>query len=345
MKILRYIHMLAASLLVFSCTKPFDFEFEDGPAIFLESFPGVEDMVVFNIKPAYSYSNTAVRPDFNPEIIFKVNGKEVPVVLNTGFCMSEKYFEDMYVADYKPLPGDEMTIEVSSEGFGSISSRTTIPSPFPRRKVDYKHVNFGGRELNVISVKFLDDKQTDCAYGMQIYKESLIIDDSGVRQSVTVYAGEQLSSNFDFAPASMDGFRINFSGWYIDSDYYYEDIAGWDDDRFNGEEAELSMTVHTSYGYESFYEREQKNGYFDENDVWQGFSTELYHNKLLLYTMTEEFHNYAVAQELIAENAGFFAGLAPSNFCYTNIEGGYGAFAGIYCVDTEWITKEFIENN
>lgn len=336
--------MLAASLLVFSCTKPFDFEFEDGPAIFLESFPGVEDMVVFNVKPAYSYSNTAVRPDFNPEIIFKVNGKEVPVVLNTGFCMSEKYPEDMYVADYKPVSGDEMTVEVSSEGFRSISSRTTIPSPFPRRNVDYKHVNFGGRELNVISVKFLDDEQTDCAYGMQIYKESLITDDSGVRQSVTVYAGEQLSSNFDFAPASMDGFCINFNGWYIDQDNDC-DIAGWDDDRFNGEETELSMTVHTSYGYESFYEWEQKNGYFDENDVWQGFSTELYHNKLLLYTMTEEFHNYTVAQGLIYENAGFFAGLAPSNFCYTNIEGGYGAFAGIYCVDTEWITKEFIENN
>lgn len=345
MKILKYIYILAASLLFFSCTKPFDLGFEDSPAIFLESFPGVEDMVVFSIKPAYSYSNSATRPDFNPEIVFKVNGKEVPVVLNTGFCMSEKYFEDMYVADYKPAPGDKMTVEVSSEGFMPVSARTTIPAPFPERKVSYRPVTFGGRELNVISVRFLDDGKTDCAYGMQVYKESVITNEDGTENiSVTVYAGEQPSVDFDFAPASMDGIRIDFNGWYIDHDNSYT-VAGWDDDIFNGEEAELSMTVHAYNGYESFFEWERKNGYFDNDGVFQGFSTELYHNKLVLYTMSEEFHNYVVAQALVYENAGFFAGLAPSNFCYSNVEGGYGAFAGVYCVDTPWITKEFIENN
>ena len=345
MKLLKYIYILAASLLFFSCTKPFDLGFEYSPAIFLESFPGVEDMVVFSIKPAYSYSNSATRPDFNPEIVFKVNGKEVPVVLNTGFCMSEKYFEDMYVADYKPAPGDKMTVEVSSEGFMPVSARTTIPAPFPERKVSYRPVTSGGRELNVISVRFLDDGKTDCAYGMQVYKESVITNEDGTENiSVTVYAGEQPSVDFDFAPASMDGIRIDFNGWYIDHDYSYT-VAGWDDDIFNGEEAELSMTVHAYSGYESFFEWEQKNGYFDNDGVFQGFSTELYHNKLVLYTMSEEFHNYVVAQALVYENAGFFAGLAPSNFCYSNVEGGYGAFAGVYCVDTPWITKEFIENN
>lgn len=347
MKILRYIHVLAASLLIFACTKPFDLGFEDSPAIFLESFPGVEDMVVFSIKPAYSYSNSATRPDFNPEIIFKVNGRAVPVVLNTGFCMSDKYYEDVYVADYKPVPGDEMTVEVSSEGFMPISARTTIPAPFPERKVYYRPVTFGGRELNVISVRFLDDEETDCAYGMQVYKESVVTDEDGNEdRSVMVYAGEQPSDDFDFAPASMDGIRLVFNGWFVGDAYDYDyNLAGWDDDRFNGEEEELSMTVHAYSGYESFFESEQKNGYFDNDGVFHGFSTELYHNKLVLYTMSEEFHNYVVAQALVYENAGFFAGLAPSNFCYSNVEGGYGAFAGVYCVDTPWITKEFIENN
>lgn len=347
MKLLKYIYILAASLLFFSCTKPFDLGFEDSPAIFLESFPGVEDMVVFSIKPAYSYSNSATRPDFNPEIVFKVNGKEVPVVLNTGFCMSENYFEDMYVADYKPAPGDKMTVEVSSEGFMPIFAQTTIPAPFPERKVYYRPVTFGGHELNVISVRFLDDEETDCAYGMQVYKESVVTDEDGnENKSVMLYAGEQPSDDFDFAPASMDGIRLVFNGWFVGDAYDYDyNLAGWDDDRFNGEEAELSMTVHAYSGYESFFESEQKNGYFDNDGVFRGFSTELCHNKLVLYTMSEEFYNYVVAQTLVYENAGFFAGLAPSNFCYSNVEGGYGAFAGVYCVDTPWITKEFIENN
>ena len=48
---------------------------------------------------------------------------------------------------------------------------------------------------------------------------------------------------------------------------------------------------------------------------------------------------------IVCENAGFVAGLAPSNFCYSNIENGYGAFAGVCRVETDWITQDFIENN
>lgn len=337
--------MLAASFLILSCTKPFDLGFEDSPAIFLESFPGVEDMVVFNIQPAYSYSNTAVRPAFNPEIIFKVNGKEVPVVLNTGFCMSDKYFEEMYVADYRPVPGDRMTIEVSSEGFKSISSQTTIPVPFPERKVDYRSVVMGNNQYNVVSVLFNDDAVTDCAYGMQVYYEYITrYEDGGEDIYVRKYAGYQISDDYEFAPASFDGFQLPFNGWHIHSEYMNDNIAGWDDDVFNGGNTELSMVVSTS-GYDSFFELEEKQGYFNDEGVWQGFEVGIGHNKLMLYTMTEEFHNYAVSSQLINENAGFFAGLAPVNFCYSNVEGGYGAFAGVYCVDTEWITKEFIENN
>lgn len=67
---------------------------EDEPMIFLESFPGVEDVIVFDVQPAYSYSNSALRPEFKPVITLMVNGTEVPVVRNTGFCVSDKYPED-----------------------------------------------------------------------------------------------------------------------------------------------------------------------------------------------------------------------------------------------------------
>ena len=49
--------------------------------------------------------------------------------------------------------------------------------------------------------------------------------------------------------------------------------------------------------------------------------------------------------ELIEDNADMFAGLAPSNFCYSNIVGGYGIFGGVSIVETDWITPEFIEKN
>ena len=68
-------------------------------------------------------------------------------------------------------------------------------------------------------------------------------------------------------------------------------------------------------------------------------------NKLLLYTMSDELYKYSLAKELIEDNADMFAGLAPSNFCYSNIVGGYGIFGGVSIVETDWITPEFIEKN
>jgi hypothetical protein len=67
-------------------------------------------------------------------------------------------------------------------------------------------------------------------------------------------------------------------------------------------------------------------------------------NKLFLYTLSEEFYKYELAQVLVYNNTDF-PGIAPANFCYTNINGGCGAFAGLARVETDWITKEFIENN
>ena len=53
--------------------------------------------------------------------------------------------------------------------------------------------------------------------------------------------------------------------------------------------------------------------------------------------------NTSGLKELIEDNADMFAGLAPSNFCYSNIGGGYGIFGGVSIVETDWITPEFIE--
>ena len=83
----------------------------------------------------------------------------------------------------------------------------------------------------------------------------------------------------------------------------------------------------------------------DENGEVVQECEALEHNKLMLYSMSEEFYKYVVAQELVSDNTELFAGIAPSNFCYSNVNGGYGAFAGVCCVETDWITQEFIESD
>lgn len=341
--------MCVMSAVCASCIMPFDPEFDDQPFICLNAFPGVEDMVVFSIFPAYSLSNSAEKPGFDPEITFTVNGEIIPVVLNTGFCMSDKYPEDRYVADYKPVPGDEMTVEVSSEGFRSVSARTSVPELFPESKIDYRPVKVGDREYNVVYVTFNDDARTDRAYGVQIYNEVIRISDDSTEVNTYAYAGSQITDEFDMAPVSLDGMRVNFNEW--DMDIPGGSLAVWDDTDFNGKENTLSMTV-ASYtfggvsGYDSFFEHEYtEHGYDEDGVVYLNAYRVLSHNKLVLYTMSDEFYKYAVAQRLIGDNAGVFAGIAPSNFCYSNVVNGYGAFAGVTSVSTDWITPEFIENN
>lgn len=343
MKMLRYIPYVLAILVAASCMKPFDLKLDDEPIIYLEAFPGVEDVVVFNIQPGYAYSNTALKPEFKPEIHFTVNGEDIPVVLNEGSRFGDRFPETSYVADYKPVPGDRMTVEVHSEGFSSIYAQTSIPQPFPERKIDYRVVQTAERDYNVIFVSFKDDADIPLAYGMQIHEETTYYKpDVEPETYYYLYAGDQIADDYEFAPQSFEGITMNFNGWSVQRGDY---IAGWDDELFAGQDKTISMVVNSYGPADSFFEHTFDNPLYDESGEVIGNYPGISHNKLLLYTMSPEFYKYAVAQELILDNADFFAGIAPSNFCYSNIKGGYGAFAGIYRVETDWITREFIENN
>ncbi|MBQ5603363.1 MAG: DUF4249 family protein [Bacteroidales bacterium] len=343
MKMFRYIVFLTMAFAAASCMKPFDLKLDDEPIIYLEAFPGVEDVVVFNIQPGYAYSNTALKPEFKPEIHFTVNGEDIPVVLNEGSRFGDRFPETSYVADYKPVPGDRMTVEVHSEGFSSIYAQTSIPQPFPERKIDYRVVQTAERDYNVIFVSFKDDADIPLAYGMQIHEETTYYKpDVEPETYYYLYAGDQIADDYEFAPQSFEGITMNFNGWSVQRGDY---IAGWDDELFAGQDKTISMVVNSYGPADSFFEHTFDNPLYDESGEVIGNCPGISHNKLLLYTMSPEFYKYAVAQELILDNADFFAGIAPSNFCYSNIKGGYGAFAGIYRVETDWITREFIENN
>lgn len=338
MKNLKYILATLVSMVCASCMQPFDLKLEDDPVIFLEAFPGAEDMVVFTILPAYANTNTPLMPEFHPHIVFTVNGEEIPVVQNTGYCVVNKYQETSYIADYKPVPGDKMRVEVTAEGFNPVYAETYIPELFPQRKVDYREVLVGGESYNVISVGIDDDPDTDRAYGIQVLYEVLsMYEDGSTERYSHVYAGGQISDDYDFSPENLEGVTLSFNGWHMHT--LWGDLSAWDDDLFNGERKTMEFTFNGLH--DEFFEAVQ-----DKVD-WEkgGKFTEIRHHKLVLYTMSEEFYKFAIAQNSRLDNAGMFAGLAPSNFCYSNVIGGYGAFAGVSVTETDWITPAFIENN
>lgn len=323
-----------------SCQVAFDLDMDKTSLIFLESFPGVDDVVVFEIQPAYSLSNSAPRPDFKPEIVFTVNGKEIPVVQNTGNSISEYYLEDRYIAEYKPVPGDKMQVRVSSEGFESISAETIIPAPVHKRKIDFRKEEIGENEFNILYVTPESEGDAPYAYGMNIFKETTVyIAEDSTYVSTTTYNGYQISDYYEMSPVSFDGILVRYG--------FNNPILGvWQNTK---EEQCVMSYLFDSYRYggvdtyDAFFDHEGEYAEYDQTGNVIDSYRYRERNKLQLYTLTEEFYKYAIAQVLV-DNADF-PGIAPANFCYTNIVGGHGAFAGLTRVETDWITKEFIENN
>ena len=327
MKSLWNMLIILPLLLLVSCSYPFDMDMDDEPVIFLESFPGADDVIAFDIRPAYSLSNSAAYQEFVPQIHLTINGKEVQVVLNKDNCVSDNHPQTSYIAQYSPSEGDELVVEVSSEGFRKIYAETVIPRSFPERKIDYRQDTFGDREANVLYLSPDNDPQSYFAYGFQILHEDVWLYDGKNEVSSRKYAARQLSDDYDMAPGSVQGMIVDFNG---------DDMNVWKAGESKGYADTFPLLIsYKGYEWEDPYDAFFVNA--DENGISR--------NRLLLYTMSEEFYRYLVAQKLVEDNAGFFAGLAPSNFCYTNVKGGYGAFAGVNCSQTEWITPEFIENN
>ena len=340
MKKFTYILLLLAGMASTSCLKVFDPEFDETPVIYLESFPGVdEDKVTFVIKPAYSRSNTPQIIQFDPEIVFEVNGAVVPVE-----CVEPK--ECYYVAYYAPKPGDKMSISVRSEGFTSISSQTVVPEAFPERKIDYRQVQSGLDEyVNVLFVTF-SGARSDYGYGMYIWNETVYEKEDGPETWVYTYPGWIYPdpSNSDYSeimPSSIASTEFYFNG---------TGLRAWEGELLDSESCTCAVEPRTNKwgemsSYDSFFEHTGKEGGYDDDGNMIGPYPYVERNKIALLTMTEEFYKYNVAQELQGDFSGLIGFIAPTNYCYSNIDNGYGAFAGVSVVYTDWITKEFIENN
>ena len=324
--------------LVSSCMIPFDPEYDENPVIYIEAFPGTSpDYIDIKIMPAYSKSNTPVMPAFNPEIVFEVNGKAVDVQsVNTD--------EGLYRVVYSSKSGDKMTISVSSEGYPTAYAETSIPEAFPERKIDYQMVPSGIDSYDNVLYVTISDTDVAYGYGLQIYREITYEYPTGQERWIDKYAGNLYPDEEDFddmIPASLDAVDISLYGEYLWS---------WEGKFLENGKTTFAVQPQT-YGighqgsYDSFFIEESEREMYDEYGNELGLVPYITRNKLLLYTMTEEFYKYRVAYEFQADYDGFVGFVAPSNYCYSNIENGFGAFAGICIVETDWITKEFIENN
>ena len=335
----QFIYIFLTFFAAVSCMTPFDLDYDETPVIFLEAFPGADpDYIKLKIEPAYSKSNSAELPPFNPVIVFEVDGSPVQVEWVDAELGN-------YIAHHKPMPGEKMKVSVSSEGFVGITAETVIPDAFPKRKIDYRLVESGlGRYSSVLYItpESIDPKW---CYGIQFLNEYSYEDLSGPKTRIYKYAGRLFPDSdegFDeLVPMSASAMSLELQGGYL---------WAWDGDQLDGNSCVFSLQPVTTWTsesemYDSFFVNSGEYIIHDDEGNEVGVGEYVDRNKVLLYTMTDEFYKYKVANELESDYVGIVGIIAPANFCYSNINNGYGAFAGIHIVETDWITKEFIENN
>ena len=325
MKKITYIFLLVIGIASTSCMTVFDPDFDKTPVIYLESFPGMNaDKVLLSIEPGYSRSNTAEVIPFDPEIIFEVNGNVFPVE-----CIDVE--EGRYVSAYEPVPGDKLSISVSSKGFTSIFAQTTIPEPFPERKIDYRQVQSGIKEYdNVVYVTFSGAKPK-LHYGMYFLYEKIVNTEPEPYVRTDMYSGWVYPDPSDYGPTYLDAISLYQDG---------VNFLAWDGNRIDSQSCTLSVDPG-SLSYETIGEQEE----YDDYGNFIGNVSYVSHTKIMLMSMTDEFYKYQVAQSHEADYSGLIGVIAPSSYCYSNIDNGYGAFAGVTIVGTDWITEEFIEKN
>jgi hypothetical protein len=327
MKKVIYILMAIYFLGVTSCVKPFDPDYDLDPVIYLEGYPGADNgMVMFKIMPAYSKSNKAVAIPFRPDITFSVNDE----VIATD-CIDQE--EGFYTASCDLKPGDNVRISVFSDGFTPAHAETVIPEAFPERKIDYGVEQLGDDTCSVVRVT-IDKKNRAYAYGVQVCTHSAQVIDGEYYEDTYRYAGNLYPTDFEYSemsPMNLEAIDIQIRGEYL-----------WAWEARMLDKGPNTFSIQT---YDDLYISEGDIVIYDE----YGNEASTYHyirkNKLVLYSMSEEFYKYRVAYEYQRDYSGFTGFIAPSNYCYSNVENGFGVFAGVNVIETDWITEEFIENN
>lgn len=330
--------VIVAMLLGTGCEKEFDLKMDnDGNIIKVECFPGVTDSIYVRVVPCVGLKSTYDVSKFKPSVTLAVNGESVPVFWDGEY----------YVGDRKALPGDQVKVEVSAEGFESVESQTEIPTPVQGMKLEWDvyditetkvvDVPYDGVNYNLrLRVKLtLDDPAGSVdAYGIQFVREQIYDYQQGGEHYVdTTYhymAGVtgDMSDN-PLLPQNSSVVSVDFDGYTMNT---YNSLMMFMDRNFNGKT--VTLEAENRYAEDLHLSGDVV---VNPEGATVPYTTDItYRYKIRVYKMTSDFSRYAYAHHQMSENIFAEVGLAPAGYAYTNITNGAGALAGVLMYETEW---------
>lgn len=365
----RILYFLMLSLSLVSCKDDFDIsKLRDSAKLVVYSFPteGDSTLVIVTksvpVSTAKGFRENLVSQTVDAHIIYKVNGIECPVKRieseeeSFHFCSSNILMIGQYYAVGHQKSGDNIQIEVSADGFQSVSASTYIPQSVDIQvegmSIAQEKKDYFTYQLDNVLASFQDNGSSRDYYSVKVKRVQVEGKAMYVRSWYdgvidTVYAEnyKDYQGHEDFQKRNENYFH---GIWNFDSLHQvcYQQMLDTDKEPLLNKSSQLDDDLGFD-GYEYFdnayiFNDQQLNGqkytlhlamlnsnyigsdYYDQS--WDGLFG--YGYQVDLYKVTPEYYRFLSSINNASSNDWAEAGIMQITPTYSNVKGGYGVVAG-----------------
>jgi hypothetical protein len=299
---------LVVSLVLFSCEKTIQIDIPDnGRKLVVNSFFGADSVLMVSLTESQYILDS--KPEFE-----KVSNAEISLFEEGSFIEKlQETIEGDYKGTYILRADKNYKLEVKAGNYPELLTESYIPRKTEMNKLEVINTkDEEGYEAIGFTLNFKDDPQAENFYFIQVYEHIKEHGTSYETGNDTVYIYDNKMYLYSTDPNA-----------YSD-DWYLDDGLLLNDDLLNGKEYSLKFFGYGGYGY--YY------SYYDEfgNPIEQDNLEVTYY--VSFYSVSKAYYLYykTLAKHLAAQDEFFMEPVQA----YTNVENGFGIFAG-YSVDID----------
>ena len=327
---------LMFGFLVFSsCKDDFDVEkLQDSSRLVVYCFPTEGDTTLIAVTRSFPVASfkgdmkVQSQQTVNARIVYKVNGVEFPVKrienlkearlfsTNTAEVYLSQLVGQYYVVG-RQKAGDNVNVQVSADGYSSISASTYIPN---RVNVQMGEVRFDEKSsdadsysrVDKIAATFQDDASTQDYYSVMVKLRQM----EGTNRDSLSWVTHEIELSTMGEPLLNKKTKLN-DDFGFDNYTFFGYSYIFDDRTINGQSYTLHLEALSAYMHA---------GEYDDRGTWDKVFG--YDYIVELYKVTPEYYRFLKSINDAMSNEWADAGLMQVTPTYSNVKGGFGIVAG-----------------
>ena len=328
--------LMFSLLFLSSCKDDFDVDkLQDTPRLVVYCFPTEGDTTLIAVTRSFPVASfkgdikVQSQQTVNARIIYKVNGVEYPVrrienlqearlfSTNTSETYLSRFVGQYYVVG-RQKAGDNIDVQVSADGYSSVSASTYIPN---RVNIQMGEVRFDEKSsdadsysrVDKIAATFQDDASTQDYYSVMVKLRQM----EGTNRDSLSWVTRAIELSTVGEPLLNKKTKLNDDFGFDDYTFFGNSYI-FDDRTINGQSYTLHLEALSAYMHTGEYD-----DYYHTWDKVFG-----YDYIVELYKVTPEYYRFLKSINDAMSNEWADAGLMQVTPTYSNVNGGFGIVAG-----------------